>query len=1506
MHDRGPLAISGEALKPSRQLDLAATTPSRTPELIDCARHTVALCYCEGQIHVTARRIRRCQKCYHTTCERCGGNPQHDYGSYGTGYAFPRQIPQNFEDLIKKALPMQLRLTNLDIKTLANIRTVDEDNIWSSIVFDLAVLGVEDLRFRSAVRNEKWTVTFSSSKYRLDLVFSRAKDTWKATWFLYALAHASHKVESSDRKTRVSPIARMEPQDDILSGCWHFRVPSTRVSRVRISGKGTRVPSWEAKLGLTETRFAEMTVYDKLSITLADLPSEPEPKASILGEYELLPNCGTACHSLYKQIQVGEKAEPLFLFLDPDRYEKSANDYFVFARETFRLGYQEHRHIIARLSNTWRPTALSTHPVDCFADSDWVPIAADLQKFDGTAQPRYAVVKPSHRTIVAQPKPITGPKQKTDCANATFSILSCNVPVGAEDFGEWQGSKWITIEPPHHSAVLHELYFVMNRVRDLDDFPDHWRSLQLPVHTGLCMTCAPRPPTLKWQSKGKGNSWRMVPYEHEDEAKNFEDLMASRPQALVLQAYKDHVNTAHFRIGLNVATLAHQALANLLGFDPRVPFNTKPVSAEWRLDVHYQHHRKPTLPTFTLRHNRGDRELHHRFPEQHLRLRVEQRRSLAWMVDQERGKTKPFMRQEISECMIPELHCRVEVKVQQAIDSAKGGVLADEVGYGKTITVLALIDSRKQEAQEGAKIRCRGLIPTKATLIIVPSTLLKQWEKQAGKFLGNACNILTISSLTQLNNKSIKQIQEADIVIAAWGMFEGGYLGKVAYLATLPIGPNATGGRAFEFWLQDASAAMSRTLEDMETAEKDEELETFADTLNERVAQNENNPRYTRRLPTRRTKGAQFSMENKRFQEKKETGTAAVDYIDEAGGEAAKVKQSENIFNLTNCAGKLQNVRGLPLHIFRWNRIVLDEYTYVGPRLYKAIVTIPTLYRWVLSGTPLLGNFSDVKELAGLIGVNLGIDDDTRDSMSGANIRKFRAERTSAEIFRAFNEDRSPVWYERRHEHAQVFLDFFVRQNRAEIEEIKCKEQVIALRQHPVERAMYLEQEQQVRGQDMRLIRSGTAKGQKGQVSRLSSLLNNSTTAEEALLKNAAFSDFGGGTRKTPDAACEQIINQRFSSLHDCISDIEMQFKKATWLLKKCDTEFPDVHYAKFCLAVANGSFGDEDAAQMLLDRLEKARKAYHPDHGELFFLPEKEHEKYVKGKNEKLKQERKDKKEQEKAAKAAQKDKEKAAKQAKKAKEEQNGDENQPDEAGEQVAAEEAAEAEEAENRAIEESWAEVEFDILPETPGDSRDHLRTLAGRLHGIARELVEWLRGVRYLLAVRHVQKAQVPGSNLSCKCSGCQQVIADLGEVAVLGKCGHIACKTCLELRGRELSCVERDCQAPALQHHVHFASALGVDDPAPIQYGSKTDAIITLLRTIPQNEQVLLFVQWHDLGHQLEKALEQKEIGFYSLLHVAAKDRNAAMDKFQSNAEASPEYRQVLLLNSSDESAAGA
>ena len=93
-----------------------------------------------------------------------------------------------------------------------------------------------------------------------------------------------------------------------------------------------------------------------------------------------------------------------------------------------------------------------------------------------------------------------------------------------------------------------------------------------------------------------------------------------------------------------------------------------------------------------------------------------------------------------------------------------------------------------------------------------------------------------------------------------------------------------------------------------------------------------------------------------------------------------------------------------------------------------------------------------MKSIAGYLGVHLGVRDEAMLSKKGKFVDK---ELTSFEQLQSFMEKRSAAWEARRHTTAQAFLDGFVRQNIAEIDEIPFIDECVPVSKYVAATVVY-------------------------------------------------------------------------------------------------------------------------------------------------------------------------------------------------------------------------------------------------------------------------------------------------------------------------------------------------------------------------------------------------------------------------------------------------------------------
>ncbi|EJT96648.1 hypothetical protein DACRYDRAFT_119990 [Dacryopinax primogenitus] len=1540
--------IGGEDRLASHPLDLAATKSINLKRIFDMAQRSARLCICEGRSGMTTDLVHRCKDCLVTTCSRCGGRPTHNYEAY----TIDRLSPIDFEKELKAALPMCLEFSSiteedLELENVAPDLDMDRSGrtlkdadfkFWQDAVLR-ATSGI--LRFTTLKRQELWVIHYDSASARLELVLY---PTSKPQWFLYAKPESGMPANSPHRPLLSQPILRSTGKNGFFDGPWQFGLPITEKLTIKVEGKGELVPSFQSSLGL-QGEFADGKVWDmwKISVNEDDVD---RLDFDISGEYKLLPDCGNAARSLHRRATSGPDGKELFFFRDPERIRFGKSDSYTFSWTHRRLDHGEDRPVLCTLDKTWREhDRKGAEKITAHVSRLWTKardlVITPIQEGDAS----YAVP--------VGPVPID--VEAGHCETAT-AILTCEVPIKDEMAAHWSENQWTEVDVIHERAIFQNLSWLTERVKTISNMQD-WSVVQTAAcDLPECISCAPKAPTIQWFKAPKKG---VIAMEDMAEAGKYEQALKSRTSPFVTQLrLLDGVGT--MRIGVNFASLIHRAAAAL-------PDRGNKVVPElaWRLTTDYMQGSILDLPKFRLTSNRRDVEAAQppNFKKK-VPLRKEQLRSLTWMLRQEAKGARPFIEEEIVEAVLEPLGWRAEGRATRPA-VIRGGVLADQVGYGKTAITLGLIDAASQRPPPAVDASVlRGRIPAlQTTCCVVPPHLIKQWPSEFRKFLKpDAHDIVVLESMASLNRVTIEEIQNAKIVLVASNLFQSkAYVERLGMLAGkfMPL-PGTGSARHYRDRLDTALSAlrhqMSRLMGDTGAAgvwsrvksaqlRGPEAEEVFVQSIRlkgqkYRDAHANDSTANVFKKGKKDAAGSSPASKRRRSDDEAEESEEESDEPAIKKQKAAKAVVDPWGLQTSKVKNKWQQMTCPPLEAFLFERLVVDEYTYLKDAPLASVTRLSSAYRWVLSGTPPVHNFAAVKTIAVFLDVHLGIDDaGEMKGEQGGRGRHAKNEQTSVEKFHSFREVRSPAWHARRHEKAQEFLDHFVRQNIAEIDEIPCEQSLKLVTLPAAERAIYLELLHHLMALDM-TIKKGK-RGESDRDKRLAQSLGDSESAEEALLKRCSHFDLdmdgitldkphkkadkkgkkgrpkkdvsddesamesdeevndsgddsdvawvaSGNTKdqnRSDNAlqACDVIVRDRTAQRDDCERDLKEKVKEALIMERKIGSIEEDSPFRAWMKGCQQRGVNDKEATARIVKLIRDAVAKPTPStpNGKLTTRDTNvtTSPSFDKGnKGQKGKSSKSSKKEN------------KAPKKAKKAKDEEYETDNDDDD----------DEAVGPKKKTAADIQEEIRWDLREQT------HV------LRRLEKELVGRVRSLRYFANIRDLQtldNEHRKAGMTEVVCPNCPYTTGPLplSNLSILSSCGHMACHKCVREHAVREECVYRQegCRAQARELNIVHADTLGMDethDRKTKHYGIKLEKIVQLIKhQIPQDERVLVFVQFPDLTEKVAAALQAHKISFLQI-RGSASSKSKALQEFQ-NPDAS---QKVLLLNVMDESASGA
>ena len=967
--------MNSSALQPEQTMNLNYYKRCTLEELCSNASASSRLCLCEGQTLSHGRTFKECKLCGHIACEKCAGIPRHNYRILSKSR---NMEPSSFIDWLASHLPMRVQLVKFDISRMEELfvgckghSTPESDGDWKKYKAIVEHALDREMHFESVTRSRHWVVRYDAPRSYLELSLGKTP-----YWRIFAKPERQWPNNSRLRWLLKHPVARMRliPGGDLLAGKWEFHLPVFLQCSLKIKEFGPLIDSWESHLGIEIKPPAAEKVFTKLMVSVVRPVCRHIARRidDVVGEYELLKDCGTAARSLHRRINHAE-GSPVYFFLDSQHIGPPQFDRFVFSRDHHRLSFGEARDVIGSVDPKWRQGQaeadgeVKPFTTECRLYGLWEACDATLQVFESQPGPAYAVLTENISLAISPGVAlISNPAAGTRvCSADTMTFASWKVPLKEIDNGCWSLGPWREIDKESEAPSLHTLSWLFKRSTNLHQFPSEWRRLSLPDKLTKCQSCSPDAPTVKWRQAGSIIK-TVIPYEDEQQAGVFERALKARTKPFVTQTQLRSNEcggfTGYIRVGINITALAHRVLA-------KIPSGVGgAVELSWRIKTTYEWPLKLDSHQFTLKDNKDGPEEDFVFIQRssqggnnaELRLRKEQRRSLWWMKQQESGGAPAFLEQEIEEAYLPTLGWLAETMVKFA-SPARGGVLADEVGYGKTATTLALIQANIKKASQFPSVTdmfATG-IAVKATLIIVPAILVAQWESQIAKFLGKEYPVVKINQIGDLGRVDVRRIQEASIVLLNWQVLKSeSYNKRLGAFAALPD-CSSWKERPYKTWLEQA---FKRSNDHAQILSSCENIDDFKKIHQERLHSARQNDDAT--IPFKKVREAAIHPgEN-------ETDATTND------NQPPRMESDLDPFCLTQ-AGKLLGMKSPPLNLFHFHRIVIDEYTYLDEdSLVHAISVLRASNRWVLSGTPKVAGFADIKHLAGLLKVNLGVDHD--------------------------------------------------------------------------------------------------------------------------------------------------------------------------------------------------------------------------------------------------------------------------------------------------------------------------------------------------------------------------------------------------------------------------------------------------------------------------------------------------------------------------------------------------
>ena len=1005
------------------------------------------LCLCAGLDRRSKAGIVYCPECHYACCRKCS---RETHGLSGLvehlseSDSAARPVAREFIASLTKALPPVLHLR---LGSPAKLGQLFQNAHFHAAQMDISRTLEHDLHYQGIKFEGSWLVLYESETCRLELDFVSKRKTCdpcsmhaksgktrlhldvEPMWLLFAKVEEKVAVNNEARKVLQHPVARMKPSKTFFDGIWELWDGPVKSVPVQITGGGTEIPTWEQKLGLICEPFSSLMAYSELEIACL---TQVHPDSSAIldklaGKYKLLQDCPAANATLHRKIDSSSSDnEPIYLFLMPEPLGEGRLDQMVFSTQAQSRALHDDRTILAKLDAPWRPIVGPElgkgMEVGCELMDQWSPCAAlslEAPESKNTIRIQYH-------------NPATDPEKAKSCSFSSI-LQSVNLNGDSKAQKMLRTRRDFNILLEKKPEALKDLPWIAAYANNSPHLGKSWQSIEHLIEME-CKGCNPARPPIRWVVIGKKVQAIEVPAA----AGRYEHDLKLRPKAAFAQLRKS-ADGNMLDIRVNIPTLAHRALgalSNSCADGSRLP------SLQWRLVRYRPYAPYPQFGPFEIASNGNDKIDHAKYRKEATRVRRElwksQRLVLAWM-DRQEQNPPPWEVLSLVEACLPALEYGLETKALLSFQ-VRGGIIADEVGAGKTATSLALtaLDYYRRQSATSLSVEDepapKGKLDSQATLILVPEKLQKQWEKELTDLLpwrklfpGQSRKgpyYIVANSTAILQKFSHQEIQEATIILSSWTVFNANAYWKI--LKNIACSPCLPGkpGRAFQEWLKTVITALDNCFEghsDPGQLKKD-----FWKQWN--ISRNT-----TRDFDQFEGFLSRASQKARIAADKKAGAMTAKPKTAKAASKPQKSPQTAERALKNELEKFEKQAKGkIPVlfHMFRFRRLVVDEFSYLPGKVLLALTQLHATRRWLLSGTPPIRTYDDVNTMAKLLRTQVASYDEKDGLFAfGADAKSMSADKSRAQDFLSQTELASAGYKEQVYDQASQFLRKFARKN---------------------------------------------------------------------------------------------------------------------------------------------------------------------------------------------------------------------------------------------------------------------------------------------------------------------------------------------------------------------------------------------------------------------------------------------------------------------------------------------